>query len=236
MGYTAAEVQKQLIDKKMKFYVIDAIQIAEELGLGARINVIMQTAFFKISQVIDVNIAINSIKDAIKKSYGKKGDKVVAMNNAAVDAALDKIYEVKVPAKVTSKTHIASAVPDDAPQFVKDVTAEILAGRGDMLPVSKMPVDGRFPTATTKYEKRNIAVHIPVWEPDVCIQCGQCSLVCPHAAIRIKAYDPEHLKNAPATFKSADAKGKEFAGMKIYRSGGSGRLHRLYSVCCKLPG
>lgn len=210
-----AEVQKQLIDKKMKFYVIDAIQIAEELGLGARINVIMQTAFFKISQVIDVNIAINSIKDAIKKSYGKKGDKVVAMNNAAVDAALDKIYEVKVPAKVTSKTHIASAVPDDAPQFVKDVTAEILAGRGDMLPVSKMPVDGRFPTATTKYEKRNIAVHIPVWEPDVCIQCGQCSLVCPHAAIRIKAYDPEHLKNAPATFKSADAKGKEFAGMKF---------------------
>jgi pyruvate-ferredoxin/flavodoxin oxidoreductase len=182
-----AEVQKHLIDKKMKFYVIDAIRIAEELGLGARINVIMQTAFFKISNVIDPQIAVDSIKGAIKKSYGKKGEKVVAMNNAAVDAALDKIYEVKVPAKVTSKTHIAAAVPADAPEFVKEVTGEILAGRGDKLPVSKMPVDGKFPTGTTKYEKRNIAVHIPAWEPHLCIQCGRCSLVCPHAAIRIKA-------------------------------------------------
>jgi pyruvate-ferredoxin/flavodoxin oxidoreductase len=209
------EVQKQIISKKLKFYVIDAISIAEELGLGARINVIMQTAFFKISHVIDVDTAIGSIKDAIKKSYGSKGDKVITMNNAAVDAALDKIYEVKVPAEVSSKTHIASAVSEDAPQFVKDVTAEILAGRGDLLPVSKMPCDGKFPTATTKYEKRNIAVHIPAWEPDICIQCGQCSLVCPHAAIRIKAYDADQLKNTPATFKNAEAKGKEFAGMKF---------------------
>ncbi|HML74173.1 MAG TPA: pyruvate:ferredoxin (flavodoxin) oxidoreductase [Anaerohalosphaeraceae bacterium] len=210
-----AEVQKHLIDKKMKFYVIDAIRIAEELGLGARINVIMQTAFFKISNVINPQIAVDSIKDAIKKSYGKKGDKVVAMNNAAVDAALDKIYEVKVPAQVTSKTHIAAAVPADAPEFVREVTGEILAGRGDKLPVSKMPVDGKFPTGTTKYEKRNIAVHIPAWEPHLCIQCGRCSLVCPHAAIRIKAYDPKFAEKAPATFKCAEAKGKEFAGMKF---------------------
>jgi pyruvate-ferredoxin/flavodoxin oxidoreductase len=209
------EVQKQIITKKLKFYVIDAIRIAEELGLGARINVIMQTAFFKISQVIDPQIAVNSIKGAIKKSYGSKGEKVVAMNNAAVDAALDKIYEVKVPAQPTSKTHIAAAVPDDAPQFIKEVTGEILAGRGDKIPVSKMPVDGKFPTATTKYEKRNIAVHIPAWESEVCIQCGRCSLVCPHAAIRIKAYDAKYLDKAPKTYKSAEAKGKEFAGMKF---------------------
>ncbi len=209
------EVQKQIISKKLKFYVIDAIRIAEELGLGARINVIMQTAFFKISHVIEPQIAIDSIKDAIKKSYGKKGEKVVAMNNAAVDAALDKISEVKVPAQATSKIHVAAAVPDDAPQFVKEVTAEILAGRGDSIPVSKMPVDGKFPTATTKYEKRNIAVHIPAWEPNLCIQCGRCSLVCPHAAIRIKAYETSFADKAPKGFKCADAKGKEFAGMKF---------------------
>jgi pyruvate-ferredoxin/flavodoxin oxidoreductase len=210
-----AEMQEQIIKKKLKFYVIDAISIAEELGLGSRINVIMQTAFFKISGVINIDTAVNSIKDAIKKSYGKKGEKIIAMNNAAVDAALSKVYEVKVPGQVTSKTHMLKLVPDDAPQFIKDVTGEIMAGRGDQLPVSKMPCDGKFPTATTKYEKRNIAVHIPVWEPDVCIQCGQCSLVCPHAAIRIKAYDPNQLSKAPSTFKSAEAKGKEFAGMKF---------------------
>ncbi len=209
------EVQQQMIDKKLRFFVIDAISIAESLGLGARINVIMQTAFFKISEVIDADTAITAIKTAIKKTYGKKGDKVVAMNNDAVDGALDKIFEVQVPASATSKIHMHQMVPDDAPDFVKEVTAEIMAGRGDQLPVSKMPCDGKFPTATTKYEKRNIAVHIPAWEPDVCIQCGQCSLVCPHAAIRIKAYDADQLENAPATFKSADAKGKDFAGMKF---------------------
>ncbi len=210
-----AEVQKQIIDKNLKFYAIDAIRIAEELGLGARINVIMQTAFFKISNVIDPQIAVDSIKDAIKKSYGKKGDKVVAMNNAAVDAALNKYYEVKHTGKVTSKTHIVSPVSDNAPQFVKEVTGEILAGRGDKLPVSKMPCDGKFPTATTQYEKRNIAVHIPVWDSSLCIQCGRCSLVCPHAAIRIKAYDAQYADKAPKTFKSVEAKGREFAGMKF---------------------
>ena len=209
------EVQEQIIKKKLKFYVIDAIRIAEDLGLGARINVIMQTAFFKISGVIDPDTAVKAIKDAIKKTYGAKGDKVVKMNNEAVDAALDKIHPVKVPAKPTSKTHMASWVPDDAPEFVRTVTAEIMAGRGDELPVSKMPCDGRFPTGTTQYEKRNIAVHIPVWEPDVCIQCGQCSFVCPHASIRIKAYDPKELDKAPETFKSVDAKGKDLAGMKF---------------------
>ncbi len=209
------EVQQQLIDKKMKFYVIDAISLAEELGLGARINVIMQTAFFKISGIIPLDTAVAAIKDAIKKSYGKKGDKVVQMNNDAVDGALDRIYEVKIPDKVTSTIEMPPVVPDDAPDFVKEVTAEIMARRGDELPVSKLPEDGKYPTGTTKYEKRNIGVHIPVWEPDVCIQCGRCSLVCPHATIRIKAYDAKHLKDAPETFKSVDAKGKDFKDMKF---------------------
>ncbi len=209
------EVQQQIIDKKLKFYVIDAIAIAEELGLGARINVIMQTAFFKISGVLGIAQAIAAIKDAIKKTYGKKGEKIVEMNNSAVDAAVDKISEVKVPDKATSNIHMAKPVPDDAPEFIRTVTGEIMAGRGDKIPVSKMPCDGKFPTGTTKYEKRNIGLHIPAWQPNLCIQCGQCSLVCPHAAIRIKAYDAEYLKDAPQTFQSADAKGKDLAGMKF---------------------
>jgi pyruvate-ferredoxin/flavodoxin oxidoreductase len=209
------EVQKQIIDKKLKFYVIDAIDIAQELGLGARINVIMQTAFFKISDIIPIETAVNAIKDAIQKTYGKKGQKVVDMNYAAVDAALDKIYEVSVPSEATSKIKMRQMVPDDAPDFVKEVTAELMGFHGDKLPVSKMPADGKFPTGTTKYEKRNIAVNIPVWEPEVCIQCGTCSFVCPHGTIRIKAFDPKHAEGAPKTFKSADAKGKDYAGMKF---------------------
>jgi len=209
------EVQKHIIDKKLKFYIIDAISIAQEIGLGPRINVIMQTAFFKISNILPIETAVKAIKDAIKKTYGKKGEKIVEMNNSAVDAALERIYEVEVPDKVTSKIKMRPPVPEDAPDFVKEVTAELIALRGDKLPVSKMPVDGKFPSGTTQYEKRNIAVNIPAWEPDICIQCARCSLICPHAAIRVKAYDQKYLQNAPKTFKSADAKGKEFAGMKF---------------------
>jgi pyruvate-ferredoxin/flavodoxin oxidoreductase len=209
------EVQKQIIDKKLKFYVIDAISLAQEIGLGARINTIMQVAFFKISNIIPIESAVEAIKSAIKKSYGTKGEKIVSMNNAAVDGALARVFEVKVPSQVTSKITMPPVVPKDAPEFVQNVTAEIMALRGDKLPVSKMPADGKWPTGTTQYEKRNIAVNIPVWEPDVCIQCGQCSLFCPHAAIRIKAYDEKYLKDAPKTFKNIDAKGKDFAGMKF---------------------
>jgi pyruvate-ferredoxin/flavodoxin oxidoreductase len=208
------EMQKQIIDKKLKFYCIDAISIAQKLGLGARINVIMQTAFFKISNIIPIEKTVDYIKKAIEKSYGKKGKKVVDMNNAAVDAALSEVFEVKIPTTVTSKTAMPPAVPNDAPKFVKEVIGEIIADRGDAIPVSKMPADGKFPSATTQYEKRNIAVDIPVWEPQVCIQCGQCSLVCPHATIRVKNYDKKYLDKAPKTFKSADSKGKEFEGMK----------------------
>ncbi|RKY25767.1 MAG: pyruvate:ferredoxin (flavodoxin) oxidoreductase [Planctomycetota bacterium] len=209
------KAQKQIIEKKLKFYVIDAISLAAELGLGGRINVVMQTAFFKISNIIPLDTAVKAIKDAIRKTYGKKGEKVVEMNNSAVDSALEKIYEVKVPDKVTSKIKMRLPVPQDAPDFVREVTGELIALRGDKLPVSKMPVDGKFPTGTTQYEKRNIAVNIPAWEPALCIQCGRCSLLCPHAAIRMKAYDEKYLEGAPATFKSTEAKGKDLAGMKF---------------------
>lgn len=208
------EVQQQIIDKKLKFYVINAIKLGEELGLGARINVIMQTAFFKISGIIPLATALKEIKGAIKKSYGKSGDKVVAMNNSAVDEALKNIHEVKVPAKATSKLKMPPAVAKTAPKFVQDVTGRIIAGFGDDLPVSLMPADGTFPTATSQYEKRNIAVDIPVWDEQLCIQCGICSFVCPHATIRMKAYDGKLLKGAPSTFKSTDCKLPEFKGMK----------------------
>jgi pyruvate-ferredoxin/flavodoxin oxidoreductase len=209
------EVQKQIIDRKLKFYVIDAIRLGEELGLGARINVIMQTAFFKISNIIPLKQAIEEIKDAIKKSYGKSGEKVVAMNNAAVDAALNNIHEVKVPAKATSKLKMPPAVAKTAPKFVQKVTGTIIAGFGDTVPVSAMPQDGTFPTATSQYEKRNIAVDIPVWDEKLCIQCGICSFVCPHATIRMKAFPEAALKGAPATFKSVDAKIPEAKGLKL---------------------
>ena len=208
------EVQQQIIDKKLKFYVINAIKLGEELGLGARINVIMQTAFFKISNIIPLEQAIAEIKDAIKKSYGKSGDKVVAMNNAAVDEALKNIHEVEVPANATSKLMMPPAVAKSAPRFVQDVTGKIIAGFGDDLPVSLMPADGTFPTATSQYEKRNIAVDIPVWDEQLCIQCGICSFVCPHATIRMKAYDGKLLEKAPKSFKSTDCKLPEFKEMK----------------------
>ncbi len=209
------EVQQQIIDKQLKFYVINAIKLGEELGLGARINVIMQTAFFKISNIIPLDQAIAEIKGAIKKSYGKSGDKVVAMNNAAVDEALNNIHEVKIPAKASSMLKMPPAVAKSAPKFVQDVTGRIIAGFGDDLPVSAMPADGTFPTATSQYEKRNIAVDIPVWDEKLCIQCAICSFVCPHATIRMKVYDEKLLKKAPATFKSIDCKLPEFKGSKF---------------------
>ena len=210
-----ADVQQQIIDKKLKFYVIDGVRLGNEIGLGPRINVIMQTAFFKISNIIPLEQAIGEIKDAIKKSYGKAGEKVVEMNNKAVDAGLNNFYEVKVPATATSTLVKPPVVSAAAPEFVKTTTAPIIAGLGDDLPVSKMPADGTFPTATSQFEKRNIAVDIPVWDEALCIQCGICSFVCPHATIRMKAYDASALAGAPATFKSTECKIPEFKGQKF---------------------
>ena len=213
-GKMPVEVQQQIIDKKLRLYVINAIKLGEELGLGARINVIMQTAFFKISGIIPLDQAVDEIKGAIKKSYGKAGDKVVAMNYAAVDEALKNIHEVVVPDTASSAITMPPPVSPNAPKFVQEVTGRIIAGFGDDLPVSALPIDGTFPTATSQYEKRNIAVDIPVWDEKLCIQCGICSFVCPHATIRMKIYDADKLSGAPATFKSADARGNEFKGMK----------------------
>ena len=211
------EVEQQIIDKKLKFYVVNALKLDHELNLGGRINTVMQTAFFKISGILPEAEAIEALKKAAKKTYGKKGDAVVKMNWDAIDAAANAVKRVEYPAQPAGKFKKPAVVADEAPEFVKVVTAEIMAQRGDDLPVSKIPNDGTWPTATTQWEKRNIATEIPVWDPDTCIQCTQCSLVCPHASIRGKVYDPSCLKGAPETFKSVDAKGvigKAFPGFK----------------------
>jgi pyruvate-ferredoxin/flavodoxin oxidoreductase len=206
------EIQQQIINKHLKFYVIDAYEVARETGMGVRINTIMQTAFFAISNVLPRDEAIEQIKKAIKKTYGKRGETIVQKNYAAVDAALDHLYEVEVPSEATSDIGIPPVVPAEAPEFVQEVTATMIAGFGDTLPVSMLPNDGTYPTATTQYEKRNIALEVPVWEPDICIQCGKCVMVCPHAVIRGKVYDEELLANAPQTFKYADTRFREFKG------------------------
>jgi pyruvate-ferredoxin/flavodoxin oxidoreductase len=208
------KTQEDIIRKKLKFYVIDAYKIAKEVGLGVRINTIMQTCFFAISNVLPKDEAIGYIKTFTKKSYGKRGESVLQMNYKAIDMAVANLHEVKVPAQATSKVEMRAAVPKHAPEFVQKVTAQIIAGHGDDVPVGAFPVDGTFPSATTQWEKRNIALEIPVWDPDTCIQCGKCSSVCPHAVIRAKVYDAGLAAKAPKTFKSTDAKWKEFAGMK----------------------
>jgi len=206
------KVQTDLIAKKAKFYIIDAISLGQALGLGARINMIMQTAFFMISGILTEEEAIDAIKTAIKKTYGKKGDKIVQMNYDAVDAAVKNITEVPLQDKIDGHD-IPPTVPGHAPKFVKEITATMMEGKGDTLKVSQIPDDGTWPTATTQYEKRNIAVGVPKWLPENCIQCGQCALICPHAAIRTKIV-PE-LKDAPADFQSLDAIGKSFKGQKF---------------------
>ncbi|MCX7895004.1 MAG: pyruvate:ferredoxin (flavodoxin) oxidoreductase, partial [Thermoanaerobaculum sp.] len=208
------EMQQQIIDKKLKFYVIDAYRVAKETGMGVRINTIMQTCFFAISGVLPRDEAIAKIKETIEKTYGKKGAEVVRKNFAAVDTTLANLFEVKVPAQVTATRTRPPVVSDKAPEFVKRVTAVMMAGQGDFLPVSAFPVDGTWPVGTTQWEKRNIALEIPVWDPAICIQCNKCALVCPHAAIRAKVYPPEHLKDAPPTFKATDYKAPEFKGWK----------------------
>jgi pyruvate-ferredoxin/flavodoxin oxidoreductase len=208
------ETQKTILDKKLRFYVIDAHEVAQQTGMGGRINTIMQTCFFAISGVLPREQAIQEIKHAIEKTYGKRGEAVVQRNYEAVDHALAHLHEVKVPQTISSQITRRPPVPEQAPTFVREVLGKIIAGDGDNLPVSAMPVDGTFPTGTTMWEKRNIALEIPVWEPNVCIQCGKCVFVCPHAVIREKVYDPAYLKDAPEGWQAVEARWKEFPDMK----------------------
>ena len=216
-GTLPQKVQEDLIKKKMKLYVIDAYKVASETGMGVRINTIMQTCFFAISNIFPKEEAIAMIKDSIKKTYGAKGEKIVQMNFNAVDQTLAHLHEVKVQNEVTSKKQIESLIPDDAPEFIKEVTGRIIAGEGDLIPVSKFPVDGTYPLGTTKWEKRNIALKVPVWDKVTCIQCNKCVNVCPHATIRAKLYDQKELKNAPETFKATKYRAKDY-GEGLYYS------------------
>ncbi|MFZ0546107.1 MAG: pyruvate:ferredoxin (flavodoxin) oxidoreductase [Candidatus Promineifilaceae bacterium] len=203
-------VQEAIIEKELSFYVVDAFNVAKAANMGRRINTVMQTCFFALSRVLPKDEAIRAIKGAIKKTYGKRGVAVVEQNYAAVDAALAHLHKVEVPGSATSNFERPAIVPDYAPEFVQSVTARMIEGLGDSLPVSALPVDGTYPTGTTQWEKRNITTEIPVWDPDICIQCGKCAFVCPHSVIRMKIYDEAVLADAPPTFKSAPARYKEF--------------------------
>ncbi len=204
------EVQEQIIAKKLRFFVVDGYEVAEKAGLGRRINTVLQACFFALSNVLPRDEALFKIKEAIRKTYGKRGEPVVQRNFAAVDQALDHLHEVRVPDQADSDHRMRSPVPPEAPAFVREVTAKMIARQGDSLPVSALPVDGTYPSGTTRWEKRNISLEIPVWDEDLCIQCGKCVLICPHAVIRAKVYDKALLENAPERFKHAPARWKEY--------------------------
>ncbi|HYL62822.1 MAG TPA: pyruvate:ferredoxin (flavodoxin) oxidoreductase [Candidatus Methylomirabilis sp.] len=207
------KIQQQILEKHLRFFVIDAYSVARQAGMAGRINTIMQTCFFAISDVLPRDEAIEAIKRAIEKTYGKRGQAVLQKNFEAVDKTLDRLFEVQVPSRVTAAFDILPPIAGRVSGFVRTVLGEIVAGRGDALPVSAFPPDGTFPTGTAKFEKRNIAHEIPVWDEELCIQCGKCVLVCPHGVIRSKVYDEQLLRNKPATFKSAKPRWREMEGL-----------------------
>lgn len=204
------KIQEEIIHKKLKFYTINASRVAKETGMGSRINSILQTCFFAISNVMPKEQAIQQIKDAIKKTYGRKGEDVVKKNYRSVDMTIENLFEVDYSVYAVGEKIIEPAINGEAPDFVQNILGKVIAGEGDELPVSAFPVDGTYPTGTTKWEKRNIADQVPVWDPSLCSQCGKCFFVCPHAAIRVKVYDSEKLADAPSFFKHTDPIGKEF--------------------------
>ncbi|MFZ9610014.1 MAG: 2-oxoacid:acceptor oxidoreductase family protein, partial [Methylococcales bacterium] len=211
-----AKMQEQLITKNISFYIIDAYAVAEKSGMGKRINTIMQTCFFAISGVLPQKNAVAAIKQAVEKTYGKKGQRIVELNFKAIDEALASLYSVPLPAKISSMFDISSCITDASLNFIRRVTGEIIAGRGDALPVSVMPNDGTFPTGTAAFEKRNLALEIPVWETDLCTQCGKCVMVCPHSVIRSKIFSTDVLEDKPETFKCVPMLGKDFpSGLAI---------------------
>jgi pyruvate-ferredoxin/flavodoxin oxidoreductase len=205
-------MQKQMIATRIKFFAIDAYKVAGDSGMGQRINTIMQTCFFAVSGILPADEAIEKIKLAVEKTYGRKGRRIVEMNYRAIDNTLAAMLEIQVPAKASGKTERPQLIPDIAPEFVRDVTARLIAGKGDSIPVSLFPADGTWPTGTASWEKRNIAAEIPVWDEVLCIHCGKCPFVCPHAAIRSKVFSTDVIKNPPASFKHVAVKGKEFSG------------------------
>ncbi|MBD2776965.1 pyruvate:ferredoxin (flavodoxin) oxidoreductase [Iningainema tapete] len=209
------DVQKQIIAKQLKFYVINATQVARDSGMGGRINTIMQVCFFALASILPQEEAIAKIKQAIEKTYGKKGAEVVRMNLQAVDNTLANLQKVDVPSTASSTIQRQPLISISAPEFVREVLGKMMAWQGDDLPVSAMPADGTYPTGTAKWEKRNLAQEIPVWDADVCVQCNKCAIVCPHGVIRSKVYQPQELAHAPASFQSVNAKDKDFAGLKF---------------------
>jgi pyruvate-ferredoxin/flavodoxin oxidoreductase len=208
-------VQQQIISKRLRLFVIDASAVAREVGLGTRINTVLQTCFFAISGVLTREEAIRHIKESIHKTYARKGESVVQKNFAAVDGTIERLHEVPVPSAVTSVMDLPPIVPDTAPEFVRKVTARMMAGRGDEIPVSLLPADGTFPCGTCAYEKRNIADFVPAWRPDLCIQCGQCSFVCPHSVIRARYFHEDRLAGSPATFQSAPVNARGFPEVRF---------------------
>jgi len=214
-AHLPVEVQQGIIDKELRFFVVDATGVARDAGLGKRVNTVLQTCFFALAEILPREQAIAAIKDAIRATYGKRGEAVLERNFAAVDRALEGLFEVDVPALATSTAHVQEPVPAGAPAFVHEVTGPMFAGRGDGLPVSLLPVDGTFPTGTSQYEKRSIALEIPIWDPSICIDCAKCALVCPHAAIRMKVFAPEALEGAPEGFLSKEWKARDLPGMQM---------------------
>ena len=211
------KVQEEILEKELKVYIIDGYSVARKSNMGARINTVMQTCFFAISGILPKDEAIEKIKDAIQKTYGKKGEKIVQMNFQAVDNTLANLYELKVPDKVTSNIPLQPVIKgDNMPEFVQKITRKLIEGKGDELPVSAIPADGTWPSGTTQYEKRNVGLEVPVWDPDTCIQCNECVLVCPHAVIRSKIVDESDLKNVPEGFKTVKAKGRDFDESKKF--------------------
>jgi len=204
------KAQEEIIEKELRFYVIDAYSVAKKIGMGRRINTVMQTCFFAISGVLEREEAITKIKGSIDKSYAKKGKNIVAMNYAAVDNALANLHEVSVPKEVQSNIEMIPPLKGDFDAFVAEVTARLVAGEGDSITVGQVPADGTWPSGTTQYQKRNTAIEVPVWDPDVCIQCNKCVIVCPHAAIRSKVVDEKVLSDAPEAFHFTQVKGKSF--------------------------
>ncbi len=210
-----AEVQRELIDKHIDMWVIDAYRVAGDAQMGTRVNTVMQPCFFVLSGVLPAEQAIDQIKAAVAKTYGTRGQAIVERNYSAIDMSLGALQHVEIPTQVTATTRREHTIPGDAPEFVKRVTSLLMAGEGDLLPVSALPVDGVFPTGTAKYEKRSIAQEIPIFDPDICIDCGRCAAVCPHATIRMKVYDPSVLVGAPDGFKSKSFRSKDVAGMAM---------------------